>query len=280
MNTLKVAVPPGVGDVYWCLTKLQALRTSLEADRVELLVQKSSLPRALAWAELCPLVDASSEFKFYPSERVLKGGFATNVHSAHMVLWPNAVVDRGEKLETWLPQYAYDDRVQINTEITRPAGDVVVFPAHEGIQSAWFSSQPPQFWPRLIAKLEALFGQRVTMIGSEWDKSHCDGMAGSVDYLVGQTSLAQVAGILERARVVVGVASGMTILANRFRTPCVAFFPRKHHALFPWTWVPDDAPYRVIWSDQLKAIDSIAHAAYDVARSTQWLNESPPSSAS
>lgn len=272
MAKVRIAVPPGVGDVYWCLTKLEDFRKQHGFNHVTLCVQKTSLPRALAWAELCPLVNASYEIKFVETQ-AMRRGFAQDLKQADFVFWPNAYVDDGKHLREWMPRYAYDDRVQINTEITRPAGDVVIFPAHLGLNRTWLKDQPANFWERLIYRLEQLFGQRVVMIGSEWDRTHCDRFTPNVEYLVAQTSLAQVAGILERARIVVAVASGMAILANRFRTPCVAFFPDKHHPKFPWTWVPDDAPYRVFWNRELEDVEAIAQAAFEISRGTSWLSQ-------
>jgi hypothetical protein len=66
--------------------------------------------------------------------------------------------------------------------------------------------------------------------------------------------------------VVVGVISGMTIMANHFKTPCVALCPDKFEARFPWAWVKPDAPYIVVRASEVRSAQQIEELALSIAR--------------
>lgn len=264
-DTLRVAVPPGVGDVYWALTKLKALKEREGAKAVRMYVQHSSLDRSRAWAGMVDFVDSAQQLRFNaPKERSGVGRMV----GVDYVLWPNTVVDRGEHLREWMPELAMDLSFPVKTEDTG-GPRIVVYPSSEAINKAWIPSAGNNFWPEVIYLLSKALG-RVTIIGAAWDRPFYDrvlsGRDCGAEFLVGSTSLPQVADILKKARVLIGVASGMTIVANHFRTPCVALFPDAHHPRFPFTWVAPDAPYVVLRNNGLPSAQEVVSMALGIAR--------------
>ena len=274
MKTLSVAVPPGVGDIYWCLTKLKALRDHEGADHVRLCIQEAGPKRSIEWPGMVDFVDSGSWLKFHPPQPIPGNGFVRPFAGADCLLWPNAVVDAGRPLADWLPELEIDIDFTIKTvpladPLVRPR--VVVYASAEGVNRAWCPNFGPEYWARLITVLDGLFGE-VTLIGAHWDKPFADQVSQqclvSFENLVQRTSLPQIAGVLRDARVVVGVISGMTILANHFRTPTIAFYPQAHHPDFPRTWVAPEAPYKPLLAPEAPDAADVAKLAFSMAWET------------
>lgn len=294
MTALRLGVPPGVGDVYWALCKLQALRAARAAEHVTLCVQQTSLTRALSWADMVDFVDATAEVAFKPDERALTTGYSEEpLHAlpprtgprrqmtirerglaiaerqknrvpVDAVLWPNAVVDAGRHLREWLPELELDLSFKVRTA-PGPSGRVVVYASSVGVNQAWTRLEPT-FWARLIAELAEATGQVPTLIGAPWDAAFRTQIVCEVEDLLGKTTLPEVAGVLERASVVVGVISGMTILANHFRTPAIAMHADKHSQGFVRAWVADDAPYEPIAAAEIPKPAELARRAAALMR--------------
>jgi hypothetical protein len=266
---LRIAVPSGVGDTYWALSKLQDFRKRHGAETVELCVQHSRLTRALQWSEMVDFVDSAVQLKFNADPQALQTGFSQALtRGADYCFWPNAVIDRGEHIGNWLPDYQLDLDFEVKGE--DPPEDQrglgVVYPSSVSINTAWLSGVQPKFWNELTAGA-LRSNMQTAVIGSFWDMP----LTTQLDYsavtdLVARTTLKQVTGILRDARVVVGVISGMTILANHFKTPCVAICPDKFEKRFPWAWVKPDAPYIVVRASELHSAQQIEELALSIAR--------------
>lgn len=266
----RIAVPPGVGDVYWVLTKLQAFKRAHGIERVELCVQRAGPGRSTDWANMVDFVHASSFFPFRPNDELLTKGISYTYKGVDVAMWPNAIVDRGEHLRNWLPELELDLDFPVRT-VDMGAPRVVVYASSEAINQAWVSNLGgPQYWVDLIAELSQRVGP-VTLIGAEWDRRFSEKLPGRpprprYEDLTASTTLPQVADILKKARVVVGVISGMTILANHFRTPTIAFYPDAHDPAFPFTWQAPDAPYGAILASTAPSAAEVAERAAALAR--------------
>ncbi len=268
-DVLRVAVPPGVGDVYWALTKLRSFKERHGYGRTELYVQKTRLTRALEWAEMIDFVDDARELKFQPDPLAITKGYSRGLtRNAEHCFWPNAVVDRGDHLREWLPEYDLDLDFEVRVEEPSPdrAGRAVVYHSSAAIHEAWFPQLNAQWWNELIMQLS---GEVLTAtVGAFWDlafRTHMKYDSSVLDLLT-QTNLKQVAGILREAKVVVGVISGMTILANHFKTPCIALCPNKFPDSFPQAWVKPDAPYIVLMASEIRSPEQVRELALSIAR--------------
>lgn len=238
---VRIGVPSGIGDTYWCLTKLAAMREHYGWSHVELCVQKTSKPRALGWEFLVDMVDKTTEYPFRdktvlepPGWRPLKNQYLD------AILWPNAVIDTGAPLSSWLPDFATDQSFEVNTPPMRPR--VVLYASSRQMMRSWIPNTGVAWWTTLAEMLTREFGERPLLIGADWDRQNAESI-GKVDTLVGQTSLAQCLGILRSAHVVIGMICGMTIMSTHFRTPTIALCADKFPGNFGYNWTPADAPY-------------------------------------
>lgn len=256
-DILKVGVPAGIGDVYWALTKIKAFAAGRP---VKIIVQSSPYDRACGWAEMVDFIDGA-EFGIFKCGPARETGFQGRWKSLDAVLWPNATIDRGERIETWLPHLETD----LNFEVRCPEYEprVVVYPSSHG--SARWTGGDFTYWNKVINMLSTNVGP-VTLVGARWDEALAKQITEPCENLIGKTTLPQLAGIIKSARVVCGVISGVTILANHFRTPCATIWhDMRFPAGFPTAWVAADAPYNAIPASNCSA-GTLARAAIQLAR--------------
>lgn len=273
MSTTLVGVPPGVGDTYWCLAKLKAFKKHYGLEHITLAIQKTTLDRAIEWRTMVDFVDDARYVAYTPGKAALLTGFERNHGPLDFILWPNAVVDRGEHLSTWLTGLELDLDFPVNTIVPPRAlrDRVVLYASANGVNRAWFAKRRPDFWVQLAVELERLTGHVPILIGAGWDRDNPElaPLTCATQSLIGNTTLTEVAGILEHARAVIGVISGMTILANHFKRPCLAFAPDKHHEDFPYTWIqPHSQPWYSVLrpATMFDPADCVHHLAGLIAR--------------
>lgn len=246
MSTL-IGVPPGVGDLYWCLTKLKAFKQAHGIEHVTLAIQKTSKDRAIEWKDMVDFVDDARYVALTPG-KAAASGLERKHGPFDWIMWPNAIVDRGDHLDTWMPGLELDLDFPVKTR-KPPGGEadrVVLYASALGVNKAWFPERRGDFWIALAGELGQIFGKQPILIGADWDHDNSGPLASVTQSFVGHTSLPEVAWMLEHARAVVGVISGMTILANHFKRPTVAFAPNKHAAVFPYTWVRNQPWYTAL----------------------------------
>lgn len=258
----RVGVPPGVGDVYWTLTKLKALRAARDISHLTLCIKESNHNRALAWAQMVDFVDDACIVPFEPGPAAYSG-YLEGCGELDCVLWPSAVLDRGGPLDDWLPELKTD----LDFAVAAPdmgAARVVVYLSSDSINGSWVR-RDSAFWPKIIAALTERYG-RVTLVGADWDQSFRAQLGAlDVEDLIGATTLPQLAGLVRDARLVVGVICGVTILSNHFRTPCVALYPdHRFPAAFARAWVAADAPYRALAMSAVTGAIDVDRAAVEV----------------
>lgn len=214
-------------------------------------------------------VDGASDLKFQPDAVALEHGYSHGLtRGAEHCFWPNAVIDRGEHIARWLDGYDLDLDFEVKCDEPAPqhSGVGVFYPSSVSINTAWLPGLGEGFWNDL---LQGAIGKSMPtcVIGSFWDLPWSTRLSlGGIADLVGQTTLKQVAGVVRNAKVVVGVISGMTILANHFKTPCVALCPDKFVEGFPTAWVKPDAPYTVLRTSEIRSAQQVAELALAIAR--------------
>ncbi|MEU8818484.1 glycosyltransferase family 9 protein [Actinoplanes sp. NPDC048796] len=113
------------------------------------------------------------------------------------------------------------------------------------------AKSPSRRWPaeRFAAVASALTaaGHRVVVTGSESERPLCEQVAeraGLGAAAVPRTGLAELAGLVAKARLLISGDTGIAHLASAYRTPSVVLFG----PMSPKRWGPPDRPYhRSIW---------------------------------
>lgn len=101
-------------------------------------------------------------------------------------------------------------------------GYVVICPFTTRPQKHWIAS----YWPVLIARLRQETGLGVVMLGGPSDVAAAASIANGTELVnaVGQTRLRQAAALIERARLLIGVDTGLMHMGTAFMIPTIALF--------------------------------------------------------
>ena len=215
---------------YWQLLKaVHSFRRALRARGFDLVLDIQGLMKSglLAWMSGAP-------------ERV---GLGSREGSARLM---TRVVDkpRGDK-RIGSEYRRMAEALGLNTEpfamdLALSAGDQRFadgFIAEHGLSSGYavicpFTTRPQKHWietrwPELAARLREETGLPVVMLGGPGDREAAARIAaGKADIVdaVGQTSLSQAAALISRARLLVGVDTGLMHMGIAFAVPTIAIF--------------------------------------------------------
>jgi ADP-heptose:LPS heptosyltransferase len=253
----------GVGDLAASVPALRAIRAGFPAESLAL--------AAPAW--LTPLIDLIGGVdRVVPTDGLTPRRWdvevpevAINLHGrgpeSHRLLqsaepaklWAFANLDAGHfdgptwveeehEVRRWcrlLGHYGLDADSS-DLSLTVPSADVArnMTIVHPGAKS------PSRRWPHFaeVARRLAVAGHRVVVTGTESDLAAAVARAAGVR-TVG-TSLAELAGLVAHARLVVSGDTGVAHLATAYRTPSVVLFG----PVPPRRWGPPDRAYhRAIW---------------------------------
>jgi hypothetical protein len=253
-NYLRVALPPGIGDVHWVCTKLRALK-ALEGGRpIKAYVAQDFAHASTGYLDMVPFVDASEYSADAP--RMLDDEMGGNHrdprwstlkgcrHYRGFDYWlvANGHLERGDRLESWLPE--------LDTEFTYPLnipqaardkvadwGRVLLYPSgvgpNQGFHASWWR---PTDWVEVVARLNAE-GVRPVLVGAaqQDDGSYRDTLRYLLDRdqllyedRVGHTNLPEYCALIERASVWVGLNSGGGIVSAMRGTPTVMLWSNQN----------------------------------------------------
>ena len=115
--TIKIGVPPGIGDSLWCVTKIQDIKKKDGAQEVVLCVKSTDLNRSDDFLGRFDFIDKViyGDFPIHPDMGNKPAIFdcgvyrylssEKNVVGFDHLLIPNGDLEMGRRLETWLSEY-------------------------------------------------------------------------------------------------------------------------------------------------------------------------------
>lgn len=267
-HTTRIAVPPGVGDTYWALCKMEDFKRKRGIRHITLCVKKHELKRALAWPSMVNFVDAAEEFDFNTNKSIRANGFSARKPGVDYVMWPNAVIDTGKHLNEWMPGYRLNLDIEINTaRMGLFENRHVVYASSEAVNNNnWFPGRGPAFWTKLIREIAEQTGEKPIVIGAGWDAQFAGAIKTDYVDLISKTSLPEVAGVIKYAKSLTGIISGMTILGNHFRTPTVAIYPDRFLPGFLTSWIKPETPYIPLKASEVGDPRDVARLAVGMSR--------------
>lgn len=290
LDPLKVGVPLGIGDVWWVMLKLEALKAQHSGRPLHVYIQTSPNHATHNFVELFPHVvdkvvvseqapyDIYQELRDHRQPKYSALPECAGIQGLNYYLQANGHVERGEHLQTYLPELGrpnYALRPKIDGGLLRWAraftDDVLVYPSgvgpNEGFHRNTFT---PEHWAGVINGLAEAFGRKggsVTVIGAptpddlgQWEriKPYLDSelyARGKIKNRVGLTTHAQVSAMILSSRAVVGLNSGLTIVAPAWGVPTVGLWALEGFGMpvnFPEqmsrAWLDPEVPhhYRVM----------------------------------
>jgi ADP-heptose:LPS heptosyltransferase len=271
IKRLRFLVPQGIGDSVWAMFKIQDIAEKLGGGRIEVRIACFNADSKLE----SRAVEFISRFKFIDNVcmyqvpylgqlgaslmpgnatdenglfRYLADGtiMLTSMPDIDYVLMPNAPLERGVRLEKWLPEFAtnwnvmddfeiYDKELEVAAKIDKP---YVVFycSSIEGNSISGHNRNAiwkPEDWVKLGNRIRSTFGLDIVVVGAEYDKSYYETkILPLLDdqpwiNMIGECSICETLAITKKAKFVIAYQSGIGIVSSYLGTP-VAIFWREH----------------------------------------------------
>jgi FkbM family methyltransferase len=261
-KTLRLALPPGIGDAFWCLLKVPALCRREGASGVDVEVCGGPPYRSREFLQAFDFVSsvAHTDLRITEADFITPGGefnYAPSQPSWHnrfdWLLQVNGHLERGQRIEDWLPDLAIDwnlmerfrwsnKALETAAAVQQQYGDYCVF--YTGPESGNTTAGHnrgglwrPADWVRL-AELARAAGLQVLFVGAEYDRSYLAnhllpaGLKDCHDYL-GAWQIDETLAVIRGARFYVGYQSGLGIVATYLGVPTAMFWRPYGNSILP-----------------------------------------------
>lgn len=275
----QIMVPGGIGDAYWVLTKLPGFLRVHGLGLPDVWAESTRLNRSQPFLQTVPWLHAAG---YAPGpggaiyqEAYMQDGrceFPKPTGGMDWFIAYNGVLRHERQLEHVHPEYGTDWRPQFHFSKDALAAEreqralgpyIAVFFTTNGMYSGWWREFPME---RIEATLVGL-PYRIVLLGAKWDLDRArDFRARSRPEwtdLIGQTSVAQLMGVLRGATAVFGLPAGNTLIAPALGTPTVLLWNRYFKEGFWHNCVAPDTPYRALDTAGLSP-ETVQHALAEV----------------
>lgn len=267
-------LPQGIGDSVWALHKIQSVAEKHKAKRIDVFLNCSEPDhvqvRALDFVWRFSFVDSANmmQIDIHPSEgeRVDADGHYVYIPDGPMkyygddyfVLMPNGPLERGVRLEDWLPEYdinwniAKDFKFDANEEdyaegFSKEIGPYCVF--YTGPMSGNFGNGhnrnaiwTPQDWAMLGQLFQKEMGLSVVVVGADYDAMYYDYWVTSEieryeqppwKSFIGKLTISETFALVKRARFTISYQSGIGIFSSYLGIPTGIFWRAKGDSISP-----------------------------------------------
>jgi len=270
---MKFLLPQGIGDSCWALFKIQAIRDALAPGE--------PIDVCLTCSDRNPLQDRALDFirRFdfiHSAEMRLNYGIHNNNGTdrppftlggywdylqpdgwyefkgeRYCVLIPNAPLERGIRLEQWLPQYPIDWDIFSHFRISAPeraygkmvrakVGPYAVFyPGPIGGNTLEGHNRGmlwrPADWISLGERVQRELGLHIVAVGAPYDYDYyrymlaprLNGASSHWTDLIGRTSLGELWSVTSNAQFVISYQAGVGIISTYLGTPTAMWWRRR-----------------------------------------------------
>jgi hypothetical protein len=270
-------LPPGVGDIYWPLVKTQALlrREGVESP-VDVYVaaprakKYNSEARSFPFLEMFPFLHSTGEVRFGRGPIHQGRTVFRNVHDCDYFITWNGHLRAGKTLEevdpdlacNWhLPRFVSlgEEHSRHNT-FNKYGKYLVLYWSFSGTNRQMLRHFTLEQIAEAIKAVVDRTKLRPVLVGGVWDLD-CQYLntlarmlpSETVD-LRGKTTLEEVFGIMRGAEVVLGMNSGITVMAAAFKVKTVMLihdylFTNGVHRNFAWNTVPPNVRRKTYFAE-------------------------------
>jgi len=284
-----VLVPPGMGDAYWSIVKVQSFMESIGrgGEVVDVSVacnvdrQYNGHKRAFPFIELFPFLNSTGETfntDKYPKEIWLEAYrdagrtiFEGICDRDYFLSW-NGQLGNGNDLEkvdpeikcNWIPpMFESLEQMNYEKEAKEKYGKYIIFYfLFHGHYNRWqeeFNKKQMENSVNLICKQT---GCKAVFVGAEWDKNFQDQsdvinrIAKLSDFksydLRGKTSTQELFGLIKGSEVVVGYPSGLTIMSTVLKQKTVIIWNDYYNKDFMWNSCPPEVREKTYFVENTK----------------------------
>jgi hypothetical protein len=275
---MRFLVPQGLGDSVWCLLKVKDLTRRMGGGPIDLRVacwRRNELEeRALDFLRRFNFVNSVESYVtprcgnhgpvLLPGPaadsngyyRYMADGPCPDMPGVDYALMPNAPLERGIRLEEWLPGVETDWEVMRHflqtrgellaaNDLRRTLGEYVVFytASLAGNTAAGHNRcgiWRPEDWAALGDWAHERYGVQVVLTGASYDRDYWERflrplVAGKGFWhdFIGSWPIAQTMAVLDQARFVVSYQSGIGITSHYLGRPVAIFWRKKGDSISP-----------------------------------------------
>ncbi len=267
--TCRILVPPGIGDVYWVLVKLQSFLKSVQAERAELTIvsdpdERGGHLRSLSYLEMFDWFDIG-EPPSVPNDRSLQPIWDEAYLEAGRSIFPgvmgydyllswNGRVNSGGWIENddlkcdWYPPMKLGAQARMDMAehefCSRLGSYAVLFWPLYGTYATHVADFPVA---KIAEALQLFFvASKLTpvFVGSAWDATLNEAVGELIAAvpksvnLIGRTDLIQLFGLVRGARIVLGYHAGVTNMAAVSGTKTLLLWDDRYPASTSLAVVP------------------------------------------
>lgn len=254
---LRLLLPPGIGDIHWCMLKMQSLARALNGSHppeVSVCSMNGERDRAADYLRKVPFVEFAGYHEMQGHRNDFRRVFSDgerleNYQGFDHFYGYNLPVLHGDPPGKWWPEQceaAFDypllisDRERETEARAKAQGPYVLASFYRAgwYQRWWDALRPDQILKELRL---ALPEHRIILTGASWDAPLMRELADATGALslAGGTSIDELFGLIRGASVYVGHAAGNTMMSVHLRTPTAIVWHPDTFVEGMWTcWAP------------------------------------------
>lgn len=288
---MKILVPQGIGDSIWCLFKAQSLANKhdkkidirigvwhvneMEARAKEFLrkfrfvnsVDLYVMPRNNNDGPMLlpgPPADQNGYYRYIPDGAKYK--------DIDYAMLPNAPLEKGVRLENWLPELEINWDIMnefqwTNWEVdaarsfSKEHGEYVVFfmGGQENNTTSGHNRNgywTPEEWIELGERLHATYGVKIVVVGTTWDESYyknnIEPKVADKPYWINRINHWEIGTTLvicKWSRFVISYQSGIGIVSHYLNVPLAIFWRPKGDSISPNSYVSFEENMATAWAN-------------------------------
>ena len=293
---MNILTAQGIGDSVWTVTKLQSV-AAIHQQRIDLHIacwNKDDIEgRAIDFLRRFDFIDSVSLYEMprvpgshgpvlIPGPPADENGYyryipdgPTNLPGIDWVMLPNRPLERGQRLETWLPQYEtnwkimdhfhWDEQeIEEADVLENYIGKYVVFcmGSEAGNTVAGHNRGPlwkPESWVELGRVLHEKYAVSIVAVGAKYDMSYYDKYIlplvqkkechGYYWYnFIGDWKVAKSFAVVKKGKCLISHQSGIAIVANYMDVPVAPFWRPKGDSIDPNNYVSFEESMASAWA--------------------------------
>jgi hypothetical protein len=277
-------VPQGIGDSIWALLKIQDISKKIGDGVINVFIacqdsNNSSEARSLEFIRRFHFVYKCEMYQMPMEGRqgcVLLPGAAsddnglyryidngkTTLPGIDYILIPNYTLERGIRIEDWLPDYAINwnvmDRFKFEESSFNKQYVIFFLGSIAGNTTSGHNRNSiwtPQQWVELGRRIQKEFGCYIFVVGADYDMSYY------TDYIepllnkndnwfnfIDMFNIGQTFAMVKNARFVISYQSGIGIVANYMNVPTAMFWRAKGDSISPNSYISFEEDMAKAWT--------------------------------
>jgi SAM-dependent methyltransferase len=245
-----ILLPPGIGDIYWCITKLESFLESIQEDVLDVYVSSitKGRDRSSAFIKKFPFLHMKGYLQHSLDERAFglayhcsgKNWFK-NVCGRDYFCAYNGSLEHGMKLDeikdyktNWdLKMFSSLDEQRYGKKLKAGIGGyVIAYFVDHGMYERWINEYSYVEIARTLLKIYEKTGKKIVLLGAKWDHSELYKIISEtlsdeiLINLTGETSLDEAFSVLKFADAQVAFPSGLSMMGVHFGIPTVMIWNR------------------------------------------------------